>query len=883
MYARLVRALPGAFRREYGDAMIDFFRDRVREASARAGARGVGALWLRTIPDLVSTAFNETIRRPDMVRTATDDLRFAGRLLRKNPGFTAVAVAVVALGTGAVSTIFSVANGTVLRPIPAVEAPRDLAWIHRSAENGQGSLSASYPYYEYLATHTKTMSGIASWTMQDLTVRTAGQGIQVLGNIVSAGFFETLGTRPFLGRFFAGDETQVEGAFPVVVVSHSFWTRELGADSTAIGRKILVNGAPFTVIGVTPPRFAGLFPVLRTDVFVPLMMNAQLRPTVGRLRTGNASFLEVFGRLKPDVSREQARHEIAALTKQYAQTSPVESNDLRGMTGARLEPVTGFPPGAFGPILGFMGVLLAVSALVLLIASLNVASMLLARATVRRREIAVRLAMGASAWRLVRQLLIETVVLFSIGGAAGVMLAIWGTRLVTRIDLPTEVPMQIDVAPDARVLVVTLAVAFITGIVFGLAPAIQASRTDLRSELHGGTAGAGKRRSRARNGMLVAQVAMSVLLLAAAGLFTRALTRARNVDVGFDRANVAVAALNPGSAGYDAPRARAFYRDLRARLQTVPGVQAVSFTRIVPLTMSSTGRSISIDGVTPPGGRPGGELLVSTAEVGAEYFRTMRQQIVRGRDFAASDEVDAPHVAVVNETFSKQHFPGGDAMGKVFRMDTTRITIVGVVRNAKHRGLTDPDRPFVYFPLPQLWSSAQNVLVRTAGDPAAIAPAIQSVVSDLDPNLPAPLVTTMERASAVSLLPQRAAASVTGALGFAGLLLAAVGLYGVLAFWTAQRTREMGVRLALGAAPADVRRLVVTEGMRVVAIGVAIGIALAMLATRLLRPFLFGVSPTDPLTFALIVATLGAAALLASWLPARRAAAVDPMSSLRQD
>jgi predicted permease len=559
-----------------------------------------------------------------------------------------------------------------------------------------------------------------------------------------------------------------------------------------------------------------------------------------------------------------------------------EPSEWKAFAAVKVSSASGLPPDATGSVMGFFAVLLVISGLVLLIASVNVASMLLARAVVRRREIAVRLALGAARGRLIRQLLTESVTLFVLGGAAGTLLAVWGTRLLQRIDLPVELPVAIDVTPDFRALAFTLVVALFTGIVFGLAPALQASRLDFASTLRSDTMGGGRRRSRLRNALVIGQVAMSLVLLSASGLFVRALDRGRHVDPGFDVTNVATTALDVGIAGYDESRGRAFYRALVDRVASLPGASGAGYARLLPLSMTNSGTDISIDGVAPPGGQPGKPFLVSIDEVDEGYLDVTHLPIVSGRGILRSDDMTSPRVAVVNQTFAKKYWPGTDAVGQRFHLDTGMVTVVGVVRDAKFVRLDRAPEPFMFLPIAQHWRASTNLVVRATGDPAAIFAAIRHEIHTLDPNLPVPVVTTLSQATSVMLLPQRVAVAVTGVLGLIGLLLAAVGLYGVLSFSVVQRSAEIGIRLALGAMRRDVLRLVVGEGMRLVAMGMALGLALAMLATRAMRPFLFGVSPIDPATFAVIGLTLAGVALLASYLPARRAAAADPASSLRR-
>ncbi len=899
VFAALLWLLPAHFRARYGTEMRDFFRDALRDARERRGSTGVAVILWHAIPDLVVTAVTEhlasfTRRRltpppatlpPDRMSTRLlADARYAMRGFRKHPVFFAVAVVVLALGTGAVSTIFSVANALVLRPLPGVHDATQLVEVGRTRPGEQGSHSASYPYYEHLAAGTRTLDGIAAWGMLPVTISTGGQGISGLGNAVSGNDLGVLGVTPTLGRFFAGTDDVALGREPVAVISHAFWQRQLASDSGIIGRTILVNGRALTVLGVAPPRFAGVYPALRTDVWVPLDFRAQLRGQASSLRDPGMSWMQLVGRLAPGADVDRAKEELSALSAQFvAAQGTGENRRSNEFTAADVDPVVGLPSDAVGAITGFLGILLAIAALVLMIASMNVASMLLSRAVVRRREMAMRMALGASRPRLIRQLLVESLLLFAAGGMAGTLVAVWGARLLQRIELPIDVPLELSVAPDLRVLFVTLAVALVTGVLFGLAPAFQGARLDVQTALRSDSSGSGRRRSRLRNGLIMGQIAASLVLLSTAGLFVRALGKGRATDPGFAVDGVVTTNIDLESAGYTDQRARTFMRALADRLAPLPGVRAVGYGRLLPLSMSTSGISVSMPDQAPPGGRPGDELMVSTNTVDGGYFAALRIPILRGRAFAHTDDEAAPRVAVVNETFVRRYVPKGDAVGATLRMDSSVVTIVGVTRDSKFATLSEEPEPFLYLPLAQQWRSANNLLVHTTASPEAVSAALLPEMGALDGTLPPPRITTMRQATAVVLLPQRVAAAVTGALGLVGLLLAAVGLYGLLSFSTAQRTREIGVRLALGASRGGIVRMVLGEGMRLVGGGVAGGAVLAVAATQALRPFLFGLDPLDPLTFAVIGVVLATVAVIASVIPAQRASRVDPAWSMREE
>ncbi|HEV7992749.1 MAG TPA: ABC transporter permease [Gemmatimonadaceae bacterium] len=900
VYALAVRLYPRGFRDRFGDDMRELFRDQWKAARRRAGWSGVARLWLTTVPALILGAFAEHLatasrrvaaagppspsanRSDSMLSTILRDLRYAVRMLRKSPVFTVIAVLIIALGTGAVTTIFSTANAIALRPLPGVPNADELVEVNRARADGSDWMWASYPFYQHLRDGgARSVADIAAWAMMPLTISTGNEGVAAEGTMVSGNYFRVTGARPALGRFFTPEEDGAPGANPVVVISHKFWTTQLAGDSAVIGCTVRLNGNAFTVVGVAPPSFYGVFAALRTDAWVPLAM----QPVLGRrndLTNTRPTWLQLFARVRPGVSRETVQRELSRLTAQWAADGR-DTEDVRPFVAARVESLSGLPSDMHGRVLGFMALLLGASGLVLLIANSNVAAMLLARAVARRRETAVRFALGATRGRLVRQLLTETLLLYLLGAAGGVLLALNATRLLARLPMPIDTPFALDLSLDARVLVFALVVSLATGVVTGLAPALQSARVDLNARLRSDSAGAGSRRSIAQTALIAGQMALSLLLLVAAGLFLRALDRGRSVDLGFDPANVATVGFDLGTYGYDDAKGRLFFRSVKDKLAQTPGVVAVSYASVLPLSIYNSREDLRIDGSAVPQATERG-TSVSSGEVDAGYFEVMKTPIMEGRGFTPSDDDErAPRVAVINQAFARRFWPTG-AVGRTFRRGSEVVTVVGVAHDAKYSKLGEPRRPFVYFAFGQTAAKYHaELLVRTSGDPARLAPAIRDAVREFDSLLPAPAVTTLSASISAILLPQRVAALVTAVLGFVGLLLAAVGLYGVVAYLVGQRTREIGVRLALGANRGDVLRLVVGEGMRPVAVGMAIGLLLALGATRLLESYLFGVSPLDAVTFVGGAAMLASVALTASYLPARRAAMTDPVRALRAE
>ena len=806
------------------------------------------------------------------------DLRFALRLLRRSPSFAIVAVLCIALGSGAVTTIYSAMNAMVLRPLPGATEPGRLVRMERKEPGKRDGVSASYPFYEYLRDRTRTLDGMLAWGKGSFTVRRHDEpGSEIYGHFVSGNFFSVLGVRPLLGRFFLPEEDRTELTHPVIVVSEGFWKSRLGADSSLVGREIIVNGHPFTLVGVAPAEFRGLDDPIRTDAWVPMHMQRLLRPERDALSRWNLYWVRMGGRLRDGVTADAANRELSALAAAVERES-VEESWLAKYTDVRLSLLTGLPPDATGPLAGFLGLLLGAAALVLLIASVNVAAMLSARAIARRREMTVRAAIGAAPSRLVRQLLTEILLLFTVGAAGGMLLAVVTTRALERLPMPTEVPIALDLAPDPRVFAFALLVSLATGLIVGLAPALRSARVDIATRLRDGAAASSARRSLLGNAVVVVQLAVSLLLLVGAGLFVRALQRGAGIDPGVVADGVATAAFNVQAWGYDEAKGRAFYRDLRERAAAMPGVTDVSMATMLPLALRSNVDDVEIFGSAAPGAE---RARIQYLQIEPGYFGVLRIPLTSGRELAARDGPEAPKVAVVNETLARKYWPEGDALGRTFAFRGETVTIVGVARDARYASLTEVTPPLAYVPLAQFWEPRQTLMVRSRFDPRTLVPAIQDAVRSIDPGAPRPLVTPLAEAMAIGLLPQRVAALVTGVLGAIGLLLATVGLYGVISWSASGRAREIGIRMALGARRADVLRLIGRDGVLLTVVGLGAGLLLALAATRLMTGLLFGVSPLDGLTYLAMSAVFLAVALVASFIPARRAARASPMVVLR--
>jgi predicted permease len=799
------------------------------------------------------------------LRDAGRDAGYAVRTLARSPGFTLVSVLTVSLGVGATTALFSVVNTLLLKPLPVHQPARlftvqeeRVGRVHSSAEG------TSMPYERYLAYRAATpklFSGLAAHRYLNLSVRTGSGAVPAGAMVASANYFQVLGLRPAAGRFFTADTE------PVAVLSHRFWRERFASDPAVVGQVVVLNGTPFTVAGVAPRGLDGTITGMVTEVWVPF--EAYRAATRGSLE----DWVVPFGRLAAGVEQEAAAARVQAVAKSIPPEEPHTK-----VFGAELEQMTGLPGNARRPLAGFLGMLLATGALVLLIASANIAGMLLARAVARRREVAVRLAIGAGRGRLVRQLVTESLVLFLAGGVGGMLLAFAVTRAFGRIDFPVAERIVFEVTPDLRVLAFSLAIAAATGIGFGLVPALQATRAELLPGLKEGASHLVTGRVRGRSLFVAAQLAMAVLLMVIAGLFARTLRHGLAVDPGFQPEGVLVSTTDLGPHGYNEPRGRDFYRQITERVRALPGVESAGLTDLALLAGSSHGEDV--EAVIPGAAEPR-RVNVSMAVVDAGYFPTLRIPLAMGRAFTDADRPGSPRVVVVNQRLAGQLWPGENPLGKRLRKGSEEWEVVGVARDGKYVSVSEEPRAFAFFPFAQSYTPRMVLHVR--GDVAGLHELIRREVRALDPDVAVENQTALAAMVGLTLLPQRVAAILVGVLGVLRLALAGIGVYGVLAYQVAQRTREFGIRLALGASAHDVMRLVVGRGALLAAGGAAVGLLMAAGITRFLRSFLIGVSPLDPLTFAGVAAILAAVALLASYLPARRAVRVDPMQALRAD
>lgn len=803
------------------------------------------------------------------------DLRYAVRTLRKNPGLTIVAVLSLGLGIGATTTIFSWLDGLVLHPLPLVEDPGRLVLLKTQGPGG-AEWSVSYPDFLDWSAQARAVSDLSVVGTDQFGLKATGQAERAWGLYVSGDYFDLLGLRPLRGRFFRPDEVRAAGSAPVAVVGYGFWQRKFAGDTAIVGKHLLLNAHDFTVVGVMPPRFGGTIVGLAFDVWVPITMQPLLSARGSALDQRGSHWLTAIGRLKPGVSVAMARADIGLVQRRLAAT-----NDEDRATSAIAAPLDSDGPQAwFRPL--FLA-LLGMTGVVLLVACANVANLLMARATARQKEIAVRLALGAGRWRLVRQLLIESAVLAAAGGAVGLFISLWGREFFAAFVPPAPYPIELQFGVNARVVGFAVLATALAAFSFGTAPAFRASRPDLVPALKDDTGQRGVSRSRLRGALVVGQLALSVVALVAAGLFLRSLGRADSVDRGVrDPGHVLLAGMDLFAAGYHQETGRAFVDRLLARVAAMPGVRSATVTMFVPLGFPShSSWGTDVEGYQPSRDE---DMSIQYSAVGPDYFATMGTPIVRGRAIAVSDRDSAQQVALVNETFARRYWRGLDPIGRRIRMGGAGwITVVGVARDGKYNQLDEPPQPFIYRPFAQLYVAQPQVVVRTAGDPKALIEPLRQALASLDPNVAFLDPRTLEEHMGPAIFVQRTGAAMLGLFGALALAMAAVGIYGVMAFVVSRRTREMGIRMALGAARRDIVRLVVRQASALVALGLGVGAVAALGAGHLLQSQLFGVKAYDAPTFAAMLVLLAAVALVASWIPARRAARVDPVVALKYE
>jgi predicted permease len=888
LYRLLLFALPKSIRREFGDEMSRMFDEQRKEAGASRAA--AARLWLYAIADVLwngaieraSMARRSLTRGPELgsgdgsnkppaleraMRALRQDLRYALRLIVSQPGVTIVALLTMALGIGANTAIFSAVDAILLRPLPYDDPDRlVVVWEKRPAEGVMNNVVAPADYVDWARMNT-VFDATAAMMAITVDLTGAGEPVRLPAAAVSPAFFDLLRVRPTVGRSFRSEEGRA-GQHRVVVIGYGLWQGRFGADPAMVGRKVLLNGVPHEVIGVLPQTFE--FPDSTIELWAPLPYEGLSQP----LNRANHE-LTVYARMKPDVTIEQARADMDRVGQQLSEAYP-ETNRRHGAWVIPLrDEVT-------GPVKNGLLLLLGAVGFVLLIACVNVANLLLARAAARRREVAVRAALGASRRRLALQALTESVVLGLLGGVAGLLVAKWGIDLLRQV-APADVPvLGLDrLGLDARVLAFSFVLALVTGVLFGLLPAWQFASQNLNEVLKDGGRSPGGIRRRFRVVLVVSEIALASLLLVGAGLMLRSFQSVLASEAGFKTAGILTTLISLPDSRYPGDRKLAAFEQIEQRVRSIPGVRSVGATNLLPLGGRDSRRGVVVEGYEPP---PDSPTRAHPRAVTPDYFKTMNAQVTAGRSFTPADRADSPLVVIVNETMARRYWPNTSPVGKRMLLAGTNDwrEVVGVVRDIRHWGLDRTVNPELYLPLPQYLPFSVTYVISTEGAPASLAGAVREQLRAVDPDLPLSNIRTMDEVAARSVAARRAAMLMLGVFGVLALVLAAAGIYGVMAHLVALRTSEIGVRMTMGARPRDVMRLVLKEGLVQAAVGLAIGLGGGVLLMRTFRTMLYEVSPADPTTLVVVVAVLFSTALLACLVPARRAMRVDPVTALRR-
>jgi putative ABC transport system permease protein len=821
------------------------------------------------------------------MNTVLQDLRYGWRMLAKTPALTAVVAITLALGIGANALIFSFVNGFLFRPMP-VPHPEQIAVLAANQKGNSPLLySFSYPEFVDFRKQADSFADLVGYILAQPGLSADGRVDQVLASYVTGNYFSVLGVKPALGRLILGSEENRPGEQPVLVLGYSYWQKRFGGDPGVIGKQVRVNGKQATVIGVVPKQFLGAISVVEMDLYMPWSNAASMEQAASNPATDrNARMVRALGRLKPGVSFSEAQASVNVIASRLAKQYP--STDGNITVRVYRERLARPAPIANSPVAVIASFFLILGALLLLLACMNVANVLLARATVRQREMGLRAALGAGRGRLIRQMLTETILLGLPGGVLGVILGKWASPRDAFGLASTSLPVRIDYSFDWHVFAYSFAAALFTGVVVGLWPAFRASRADLNSILQDGgrsdSAGAG--RHRLRSALVAAQVAGSLMLLIIAGLFVRSLRQAETMYLGLDPDHVLSLSMDAHQIGYDEARTTEFYRQLESGTRALPGVQAVSMAFGAPLAGNVNTGTVTFEGQPAPFGQQPPSLFFNSID--PTYFQTLRVPLLHGRVFTESDNQTAPQVAIVNQTMADKYWPHQDPLGKRFSLKTATgpaktLQIVGVVTNGKYLFISEDPTPFFYVSLAQNYTPVRTLQVRSSVAPEGLVAPVEAEIHKLAPDLPVTEAKTLKQAMADDMVEYRLGAVVAAAMGGIGLILAVIGIYGIVSFSTAQRTREIGIHMALGGSARDVVRLILRQGVRMVAIGLGIGILAALGITRVMTRLLIGVSPSDPLTYISVAVLLSAIALAACWIPARRATRVDPSIALRYE
>jgi predicted permease len=884
-YRRLVTLYPRAFRRRYEHELLQAFDDRRAEVRFRGTLGGVRLVVFLLRDFVTSVPLAHRTRKPgrgvdELMRDLWRDVQLGARMLIKNPMFTVAAVATLALGIGLNAATFSAVHGILLRPLPGTERPEELVQIYRrwpGIEYGSNSI----PHYQDIRDRSgDVFESVAAWYFEPMSISADGRSERTIGMLVSANFFQTYGVRPVHGRTFVpGVEDDDPGAHAVAVLSYGFWQTRFGGDAEVVGRTVILNGQLFEIVGVAPADFRGPVSFAAPPIYVPLMAQPTLEPSVNRIEARGNNMMNVIGRLRDGQTIEGAGDLFDAILVQLREEHP-ENYDGQLGTTLVLQSEAGIHPMFGDAQVGMSTVMMAVVALLLLIACVNVANLFLARARDRRREMAIRLSLGAGRRRIAQQLLTESLLFSVIAGLAGLGLANVATGFLANFRPPIDGPFDMTIDMDLTVLSFTAVVSLAAGLVFGMAPALQATRPEIVADVNGASSGRGGR-SRMSSTLVVVQMALSLLLLMTSGLFLRSLESATEIDPGFvEPSHLVMASVDPGLQGYDAPSAREFWDRMLEEIGALPEVSSVALAWTVPLGLNRSDRSVEIPGYEFAEGE---RSSLNYSYVGEGYFETMGIGLVEGRTFSRLDDAEAPPIIIVNQRFAERFWPGQSALGKVVSTAGADREVVGVVETGKYVSLGEEPTEFMYISNRERFQSDLTVVARTPGDPGTVLQSIQEIVRAADTDMPVYDVRTMEDHMGIALLPARLGGTVLGVFGLLGLTLAAVGIYGVMAYSVSQRRRELGIRVAVGADRRTVLRLVLGEGLRLALIGTVIGVAAAFGAAQLVKGLLYNVSAMDPVAFTGVPALLVGVAAFAVYWPARKAATVDPMKVLNTE
>ncbi len=807
------------------------------------------------------------------------DIRYSLRMIVKAPGYAVIAILTLALGIGANTTIFSWINSALLNPVPGISNPSKVVSL-TLGKPGQ-PFGFTYPDLEAVRDGQQSFTGIAACWFVQMSVTGKAKPERVWGMVTSANYFDVLGVQPFLGRAFLPAEDEKPGGAPVALISYRLWQTHFGANPDVVGQNIEINKHAYTIVGVTPAAFQGSQTGVRTEIWVPIMMEAQFDARGDLIHDHHNFWLLIFGRLKPGVSLAKAQAEMTLRLKPEAKNYPEEH---KGKDTVMAYPLWRNPWGLNSFLSTLLPMLMIIAGLVLLLACANVANLMLVRSVARRREIAIRMSLGASRWRLVRQLLVESLMLALAGGGVALLITFWTAGSLMKFMPDTDFPLSLTIGTDRTVMFATLAIALLTGIIFGILPALRSSGvapiTVLKED--SSSASGTLRKARLAGGLVVAQISLSLLLLVCAGLFIRSVRSAQQIYPGFNSHNVWIASYDLFTAGYSEGTGVEFDRQLVAKLEALPGVQSVSLSDRVPLGFGGGTTSVKPEGYVS---QPNEVMETQAAVITSNYFKTMQIPIVKGRDFSPQDTKSSQRAAIVSEAFAERYWPHQEALGKQLNSDFTNewFTVVGVARDTKVRALNETSTPFVYLPLYQYYKADIIINARVAGDPLTVGKTIQNTVHELNPDLVMYNVNTLESQELFASFGQRVAGTFVGAFGLLALVLAAVGIYGVTAYTTRQRTHEIGIRVALGASKEDIFRLVLGHGLRLTLTGLGFGLAASFALTRYLSGLLLGVTSHDALTFSSVAVLLCAVSLFACYIPTRRAMRVDPMVALHYE